>query len=276
MKRIIYVLGAILCFSVSLNVLYEFKTHKFEKKIHKLLQKNIPQKNVPSEKALATYNNQPLGAFNGVYDTKEDSTISIVFLGNSITYHSAWEDVGDQRRRGMAATSLEKDYVHQLLRLIADSHNVNIQYSITNIAQMERRFATFEFDMDSCFQMLEVTNPDILILQIGENVNGNDIETKPDKFKDLYGKIFDYYSGSRKFVTLPFWLRQDENYLITEVATDYGAIVVDLSHLGADPANNYASSFKHYENVGIGMHPGDEGMLSIANCLFSAIHALIP
>ena len=271
MKRIIYLLGAILCFSVSLNVLYEFKTHKIEKKIHKLLQKNVP-----SEKVLATYNNKPLGVFNGVYECGKDSTISIVFLGNSITYHSAWEDVGDQRPRGMAATSLEKDYVHQLLRLIADSQNVNVQYSIVNIAQMERGFATFEFDLDSCFHLIEITKPDILILQIGENVGWNDVEEKPDKFKELYGKIFDYYSSSRKFVTLPFWLRQDENYLITKVATDYGAIVVDLSHLGADPTKNYASSSKHYENAGIGMHPGDEGMLSIANCLFSAIHALIP
>ena len=271
MKRIIYVLGVLCLLSVSLNVTYEYKTHKFSKKIH-----NITHKNIPSENILATYNNKPLSAFNGFYDKGADSTISVIFLGNSITYHSAWEDGGDQNSRGMAATELEKDYVHQLLRLISDAYNVNIQYSITNIAQLERGFAAYEFNLDSCFNMSEITNPNMLILQIGENASWNDVEERPDKFKELYGKIFDYYPDCHKFVTLPFWLRQDENYLITEEAINHGAMVVDLSHLGADPNKNYASSFKRYENAGIGMHPGDEGMLNIANCLFSAIRATIP
>lgn len=270
MKRIVYVLGALLLLSVSLNVTYEYKTHKFSKKIQKMTRKNSP-----SENTLATYNNKPIDVFNGFYDKGADSTISIVFLGNSITYHSAWEEDGDQRSRGMAATELEKDYVHQLLRLVADSYKVNIQYSITNIAKLERGFATYEFDLDSCFQKIQITKPDILILQIGENISRNDIEEKPDKFKEIYRKIFDYYSGSRIFVALPFWLREDENYVITEVATDYRIIIVDISHLGADPNKNYASSSKYYENAGIGMHPGDDGMQNIAKCFYSAIRATL-
>lgn len=37
MKRIIYVLGALLLLSFALNVKYELKTHQFEKKIHKMV-----------------------------------------------------------------------------------------------------------------------------------------------------------------------------------------------------------------------------------------------
>ena len=274
MKRIIYVLGVLLLLSLSLNVFYEHKTHKFRKKIHNIITQS--SKGIPSETILATYNNKPVDAFNGFYNQEVDSTISMIFLGNSITYHLPWENVGEQNPRGMAATKLEKDYVHQLLHLIADAYKVNIKYSIFNIAQLERGFAIYDFNLDSCFCMLEITKPDILILQIGENVSKNDVEERPDKFKNIYGSIFDYYPNCHKFVTLPFWLRKDENYLIVEEATNHGAVVVDLSHLGSDPDKNYASSSTHYENAGIGMHPGDEGMLNIANCLFSAIRATIP
>lgn len=272
MKRIIYVLGALLLLSLSLNAIYEAKTHKLEKKILKMVNRN---ENTPSESVLAIFNSNPLPAYDGVYDAGVDSTISIVFLGNSITYHSVWEENGDQRPRGMAATTLEQDYVHQLIDLIATSYHVNVKYSITNIANLERGYASYDFNMDSCFQMLGTTEPDILILQMGENVSWGDVEENADKFKKLYSKIYEYYPNSHKFVTLPFWLRSDENYLITEVATNYGTIVIDLSHLGADPAKNFASSHKHYDHAGIGMHPGDEGMLNIANCLFSAIRATI-
>ena len=272
MKRIIYVLGVLLFLSVSLNVIYELKTHKFEKKIHKMVCRND---NAPSENVLATFNNNPLRAYDGVYEHGSDSTISIVFLGNSITRHSVWEQKGDQRARGMAATSLEQDFVHLLIELMANSYNVNVKYSIAGIANLERGYTTFDFNIDSCFQLLGTIEPDILILQMGENVAWINEEENADKFKKLYSKIFEYYPNSHKYVSLPFWLRSDENYLITEVATNYGAIVVDLSHLGADADKNFASSQKHYEHAGIGMHPGDEGMLNIANCFFSAIRATI-
>ena len=80
MKRIIYVLGVILLFSVSLNVVYEIKTHKFERKIYKMRHSKVPSDSkVPSEKILATYNNKPVKAVNGIYGNGKDSTISIVF-----------------------------------------------------------------------------------------------------------------------------------------------------------------------------------------------------
>ena len=188
MKRITYLLVALLLLSLSLNVIYEAKTHKFEKKIHKMVSRN---ENTPSESVLATFNSNPLPAYDGVYDTGVDSTISIVFLGNSITYHSVWEKDGDQRSRGMAATTLEQDFVHQLIKSIATSYHVNVKYSITNIANLERGYASYDFNMDSCFQMLGTTEPDIMILQIGENVSWGDVEENADKFKNLYSKIYE-------------------------------------------------------------------------------------
>lgn len=37
--------------------------------------------------------------------------------------------------RGMAATSIDNDYVHRLVRMISDRDTVNVHYSVTNIAE---------------------------------------------------------------------------------------------------------------------------------------------
>lgn len=84
MKRIVYVLGALLLLSLSLNIKYELKTHQFEKKINKMVhgEKVLTEEeeinNIPS---MQFWTEQ--GWFNCL--SKLDIQADIVFYGDSHT-----------------------------------------------------------------------------------------------------------------------------------------------------------------------------------------------
>lgn len=106
----------------------------------------------PTESVLAAFNVEPLDCSNGFYSigANEQKCISMLFLGNSITYHKQVEDTNhtviDTRSRGLASTRLENDYVHILVEMLAAQKHSNIKYSIVNIAGFERNFAKPDFD----------------------------------------------------------------------------------------------------------------------------------
>ena len=61
--------------------------------------------------------------------TGADSCVRIVFVGNSLTFHGISKDIGWELECGMAATSLENDYVHKTVRKISESRNVSVDCS---------------------------------------------------------------------------------------------------------------------------------------------------
>ena len=143
-------------------------------KIIEKVQKELGMYNSPSEEYLANFNNEPLEAVNDSLMIGADSTITCLFLGNSLTYCGVAEEEPDKTKRGLTSTSVEKDYVHVLLKTISEDHNVNIKYSILNIAQFERTFTKHSFEMGK-LALAENKQPDYLFVQIGENVAKDDI-----------------------------------------------------------------------------------------------------
>ena len=116
-------------------------------KIIEKVQKELEMYNSPSEEYLANFNNEPLETVNDSLMIGADSTITCLILGNSLTYCGVAEEEPDKTKRGLTSTSVEKDYVHVLLKTISEEHNVNIKYSILNIAQFERTFTKHSFEM---------------------------------------------------------------------------------------------------------------------------------
>ncbi len=229
--------------------------------------------NVPTEEVLSKFNNEPLDASNEYLNIGSDSTVSILFLGNSLTYTSVPEEEEDKTIRGLVSSSKEKDYVHQLVRMIAESDTVNVDYSIINIADFERGFTEHSFDKEK-FSRARNQSPDWLIVQIGENVAKSDMKN-PSKFQEECEKLLSFFPRSRKMITIPFWTQKEKSYALTNVAINSGAVLVDLSHLGngSDDPNNLANSQSKYKNSIAGTHPGDYGMANIARCFFAGYRA---
>jgi hypothetical protein len=158
--------------------------------------------------------------------------------------------------------------------MIAEGKKMNVRYSYTNIAEFERQFALQSFDIIGKLSKSEVLQPDILIVQIGENVTKADL-ANPVAFKQAYLKLLSQFPHSKKIITLPFWPDKVKQNVITEIALESKSYLVDLAHLGdGTDVNNFASSYKYYSQPGVGSHPGDYGMKNIARCLYSVIGAM--
>jgi len=267
----------ILVASLGLNVLLIIcicgTAFHYRGKIVEKVQKVLGQYKSPSAEALAQFNDKPLEAVNDSLMVGADSTITCLFLGNSLTYHAVIDEEPAEGKRGLTATSIEKDYVHVLLKTISEEHNVNIMYSILNIAQFERTFTKHSFKM-SKLSLAENKQPDYLFVQIGENVVKDDI-IDAQKYEDEYIKLLALFPNSKRIITIPFWPDKNKEYATTNIAIKSQSYLVDISHLGngTDPLN-FSSSYKDYKMPGVGAHPGDYGMANIANCLYAVFNAI--
>lgn len=226
----------------------------------------------PTEKELANFNNDPLEVLNDSLMIGADSTITCLFLGNSLTYCGVPEEEPDKTARGLTSTSVDKDYVHVLLKTISDNKHMNIKYSITNIAQFERTFTKYSFSMGK-LEHAENQQPNYLFVQIGENVASEDIRDA-QKYEEEYTKLLALFPQSKKIITIPFWPSKEKEYATTNIAIKSNSYLVDISHLGdgTDPLN-FSSSYKDYSFPGVGAHPGDYGMANIAKCIYAVFNA---
>ena len=59
-----------------------------------------------------------------------NSKLRILFVGNSITKHAPKPSIGWNRDCGMAASSIEHDYVHLIVKKIMDQYDKNVSYGI--------------------------------------------------------------------------------------------------------------------------------------------------
>lgn len=229
---------------------------------------------VPSDGVLATFNNEPLEAFNGIVETAgADGEISVLFLGNSLTVCSPPTESLDRTPRGLTATKLENDYVHLVCAQLAQDSRKNINFSAVNIADFERHFTEFPFD-EMWLENASVRSPDWLVVQIGENVRADDIRSNGELFSIRYAELLRQFPSAEKIACLPFWPNAEKNAAITLAALDTGSYIVDLSHLGSGiDERNFASSERDYKMPGVGAHPGDFGMKNIADCVYSVMKA---
>lgn len=221
---------------------------------------------------MATFNNEPFEAVNDSVMTGSKKTVKMLLLGNSLTYCDVPDEEPNKTHRGLATTAVSKDYVHQLTSMVAKRLHCNVKFSLLNIAEFERTFMTHPF-LFSKLAKAKFTNPDILIVQIGENVDAAQLEN-PAKFEKEYLHLLSFFPNSMRIVTLPFWPDKRKQYAITDVAIRSKSFLVDLGHLGdGNDPENFASSQKTYHKPGVGEHPGDVGMKRIADCYFAVINA---
>ena len=245
----------------------------YRDKITNKVKTMIGRNSSPTEKALANFNNEPLEAVNDSLMIGVDSTITCLFLGNSLTYHPVIDEEPAEGKRGLTSTSVEKDYVHVLLKTISENKQVNIRYSIVNIAQFERTFTKHSFSIDK-LKLAENQQPDYLFVQIGENVAEDDIKDSK-KYENEYTKLLALFPNSKKIITIPFWPNKNKEYATTAIAIKSNAYLVDISHLGdGTDKMNFSSSYKKYKMPGVGNHPGDYGMANIAQCIYAVFNAI--
>ena len=189
--------------------------------------------------------------------------IRILFAGNSITKHAPKPIVGWTNDCGMAASDIDHDYVHLLLKKIREV-DPHAGYCIAQVADVERQYDR-SVVLEGYVEAAQF-NADIVIMFFGANVPKDKCDPYPEQvaiWEDTYQKARNLFSNNGRakvFHSEGFYIRPMLNAAKKRVAD---ACVDTYISLGDIP---------HREDThGIYNHPSDKGMEEIANCFWDAI-----
>lgn len=199
---------------------------------------------------------------SGFLPGDEGRTYSVLFLSNSIGFHPPAPEIGWSGSWGMAATKPEFDYIHRVLHEASDwSKGAAIRWQVINLASFERDYRNF--DLGALGSELVGIKPDLVIIQVGDNValSGQQDELA---FQERLAQLVNFLPMSRRILTTPFFASPARTRCMENVAKATGSSLVHLSHLAADDPGTLARSEASYAVSGVGRHPGDRGMERIA------------
>lgn len=197
----------------------------------------------------------------------------VLFLGNSITLHGPLAKIGWKGNWGMAATAVEKDYVHLLTGHIEKAAGGQPEVKVKNIAEFERRLDAFNLKEGLKDEL--AFEADLIIVAIGENVPALKTDEAKEQFKASFGVLLTElkkHGNPTLIVRSQFWADAAKDERMKQCCADAGGVFVDIGPLGKVEAN-YARSEQQIEHAGVAGHPGDRGMQALADELWKAIRA---
>lgn len=221
---------------------------------------------VPSFTDLALKGNAPEG--------QSAEKINLLILGNSLCIHGAAPGMGWNYTAGMAASSQEKDYVHLLCGKLRDKFGADVNCRFSNLAEFERNPETY--DLRKIDKLLEI-EPDYVIIQLGDNVS--DLAAFEKACARMIRRIGEKQSRAVIICATPFFASAPKNQMVWNICGETSSLLVDFSHLKLSDPKNLAINEEGREDRtlwkvdGIGIHPGDYGMESIARRLLIEIQA---
>lgn len=195
----------------------------------------------------------------------------VLFLGNSITLHGPAPKIGWTGNWGMAASAVEKDYVHLLTAQIAKTAGGMPAVKVKNIADFERNLDAYNL-AEGLKDELEF-QADLVIVAIGENSAALTTDEAKLRFSTSFAKLFaelKRHGNPTLIVRSQFWADSAKDERMKQACLDVGGVFVEISQLGADETN-FARSERKFEHAGVAGHPGDKGMQALADELWKAI-----
>lgn len=217
----------------------------------------------------------------------EGDTISIIFVGNSITKHGPSEALGWSGNWGMAASAEDKDFVHQLASMIENRYGkVAFQVAGGNAGggsfekiPDEATDSDIKESFAALLDLIKSEKPDLLNIHVGENWSAH-YSTKE--------KVFDYFVQEAHKVApdmiinlnAEFWSStSSSNYEVKkEVADKYEYVYLSDTCIAPNafkegmqnPEDNPYCAYDLYSG-GVGAHPGDKGFQRMAEIMFETL-----
>ena len=194
----------------------------------------------------------------------------VLFVGNSITRHGVKHDIGWHNDWGMAASALEKDYVHIVAKEISQKDS-EATFCICQAAEWECNW----YDGEKTFELFNAARDfkaDIIVMRLVENCPRDNYNS--DLFMEEYGKLVSYLNSSGKakiIITTGFW-KHIADGAIREYARKNGYPLVELNDLGEDDNMKAIGLFEH---GGVANHPGNLGMQNIAERIFNVLKSYL-
>jgi hypothetical protein len=195
----------------------------------------------------------------------------ILVLGNSITWHGPDSSIGWSGSWGMAASSPQNEYL-SILNARVKRKNEKHEVLGINVYPFERGFETIDL---SFFKNLQDFEADVIIIRFGENVVEQE-RAKSPQFKSAIEKFIKYLSNGKYtsvYITTPFWQNDSVINVYTELAASNNWPLIVLHDLSLANENMALDKFA---NQSVGSHPGDLGMLRIADRIWAQLDKELP
>lgn len=203
----------------------------------------------------------------------EEDTYNYVAIGNSLTVHELtdfwWNECG------MAATTKENDYVHQLSAMLKDKSEKEVEVNAIALKEWEKVPEGREEELHKLDDLLN-EDTDLVTVQLSDNAW--------DDFEADYEKMLEYIkekSPNAQIITIgAFWDISVKDSFIKEAAECENVDYVSLDGLKNVP--DFQSTFgatvydpqgiPHQINLNdVAIHPNDEGMKKIAERVFEKV-----
>jgi lysophospholipase L1-like esterase len=206
---------------------------------------------------------------DGATDPK--SIHKIIFVGDSITNHAPAASLAWTGTWGMAATSVDKDYVHLFLAKLAEAQGAGAPAPEVWIDAVGGGKIT---DKIALADKITAFHADLALVQLGENDNK---DVTAEGFQQPYEKLLAAIRAgnpSARILCIGVWGiwptgDQTKNIMVRAACQKYGATFADLGAAFANPANRAASEHL-FTNVAVNWHPSDGGMAAYADAFWKA------
>jgi len=192
----------------------------------------------------------------------------VLILGNSLTFHRADSSLGWRGNWGMAASAIDKDYLH-LLTTDINKKKPSATVMHGTITNFEKSYWTMDYN--AFLAKYKAFKPDMIILEVGENMDDKLIIQ--DSLSTRIVALVNYLSPNRKVpvvICSSFWPKPNYDRVTKNLCVANQWIYVPLGDLYSDPTN---TSHDRFTNVAVGNHPSDKGMYIIAYRIWQKIQS---
>lgn len=210
---------------------------------------------------------------NGELVTKLLEYRNIVIAGNSLSNHPTVPEYNWYvTKRGMAASVEGHGYVDFIKKKIQEVNGS--EPTITLSGSFEREPITY--DLSQLDTIIE-KNPDCWIIQLGENVT--DVSNWQAGIERYVNYIKERIPLCDIYITDRFWSDSSVNLASYNAAINTGSTFITISDLYkkeniwsvGDYTYGSDSEYHYINEQSVAIHPNDNGMLSIANRILSAL-----
>jgi len=174
----------------------------------------------------------------------------------------------------MAATAEDKDYVHLVVAALGKSQGETPQFLVKNVVDFERGYGTYDV-AKSLKDALEF-KADLIVVALGENVPKFPSAADEALFKASLLKLLQTFQANSQpalVVRSCFWPNSAKDRVLKADCEAVAGTWVDIGGLNSDPSNS-ALSEGHFKDPGVAKHPGDKGMVAIAQAIEQGIECV--
>lgn len=190
----------------------------------------------------------------------------VMFIGNSITRHGVLAEIGWHNDYGMAASSIDNDYVHIVAREYSKKYP-DAAFCICQVAEWERTYKDGS-EVLELFKSARDFAADVMIMRAVENCPWKEFDKAT--FAKAYRELLDYLNPTKNaeiVLTTGFWNHPGDEAIL-EYAQEFSVPLIELGDLGEDDSMKAIGLFEH---SGVANHPGDKGMRTIAERILEKI-----